>query len=182
MTTFPDLIAYLQRLGTAEVEHTHGTYLGHVAGLYRDLKAWDCPEDVCLAGMFHSIYGTEIFRSFSLPLEGRLEVRELIGERAERLAYLNSAIDYASFDRLVERGSPPYAMRDRFTGAEIEMSPEDFGDLCRIHLCDRLEQAPRSKDWDFRPETFRRLAERLGGVAKQAYDRVYASEAPQVRS
>jgi hypothetical protein len=177
MTTFSNLIAYLQKLGTGEVEHTEGTYLGHVAGLYRDLKAWDCPEDVCVAGMFHSIYGTEIFQSFSLPLEKRSEVRELIGERAEYLAYLNSAIDYASFDGLIERGGRPSIMRDRFTGGEIEMSPEDFDDLCRIHLCDRLEQALRSQDWDFRPQTFRRLAEQLGGVAKRAYDRVYASQA-----
>ncbi len=177
MTTFSDLIAYLQKLGTADVEHTHGTYLGHVAGVYRDLQAWGCPEDVCRAGMFHSIYGTEIFRSFSLPLERRSEVRELIGERAERLAYLNSAIDYASFDGLIEQGSHPAIMLDRFTGRQIEVSPEDFDDLCRIHLCDRLEQAPRSKDWDFRPAVFRRLADRLGGVAKQSYDRVYASVA-----
>ena len=177
MATFDDLVDYLRELDTANVEHTHGTYLGHNVGVYRDLKAWACSEELCRAGMFHSIYGTEIFQTFSLPLDRRGEVRELIGDRAERLAYLNSAIDYASFDRTIERGTPPYTMIDRFTGKEIEIPPKDFEDLCRVHLCDRLEQVPRSKDWDFRPQTFRRLAERLGGIASQSYDRVYASQA-----
>ena len=43
--------------------------------------------------MFHSIYGTEKFQGFTLPLERRAEVRALIGDRAERLAYLNCAKD-----------------------------------------------------------------------------------------
>ena len=177
MATFDDLVDYLRELDTANVEHTHGTYLGHNVGVYRDLKAWGCSEELCRAGMFHSIYGTEIFQEFFLPLDRRGEVRELIGERAERLAYLNSAIDYASFDRTIERGTPPYTMIDRFTGKEIEIPPEDFEDLCRVHLCDRLEQVLRSKDWDFRPQTFRCLAEQLGGIASQSYDRMYASQA-----
>ena len=177
MATFNDLVDYLRELDTANLEHTHGTYLGHNVGVYRDLKAWGCSEELCRAGMFHSIYGTEIFQRFSLPLDRRGEVRKLIGERAERLAYLNSAIDYASFDRTIERGTPPYTVSNRFTGKEIEIPAEDFEDLCRVHLSNWLEQVLRSKDWGCRSETFRRLAERLGGIASQSYDRVHASQA-----
>ncbi|HVA48466.1 MAG TPA: hypothetical protein VNH11_19030 [Pirellulales bacterium] len=39
-----------------------------------------------------------------------------------------------------------------------------------------LEQVPRSKEWDYRRAVYRRLAERLGGVAQKAYDRVFALE------
>ena len=177
MATFNDLIDYLQELDTVNIEHSHGTYLGHNVSVYRDLKAWGCSEELCRAGMFHSIYGTEIFQTFFLPLDQRGEVRELIGERAERLAYLNSAINYASFDGTIERGTAPYTMIDRFTGKEIEIAAKDFEDLCRIHICDRLEQVPRSKNWDFRPQTFRRLAQRLGGIASESYDRLHVSQA-----
>jgi len=172
-STFDDLIQYVRNLGAAEVEHSDVTYLGHLAGVYRDLKAWSCSEDVCRGGMFHSIYGTEIFRRFALPLDKRDEVRELIGERAEWLAYLNSAIDYASFDEMLSQSSGPRRMLDRFTGQHIELSADDLEDLALIHLCDRLEQAPRSKDWEFRPTTFSMLAKRLGGVAAESYERVY---------
>jgi transposase-like protein len=38
------------------------------------------------------------------------------------------------------------------------------------------EQIPRSKEWDFRREAFRRMAERLGPHAIAEYERVFAME------
>ena len=56
-------------------------------------------------------------------------------------------------------------------------APADFDDLCRVHLYDWLEQVPRSRSgWGLRREAYRRMAERLGGVALEAYDRVFARE------
>jgi len=130
--------------------------------------------------MFHSIYGTELFQGFKLPLERRPEVRALIGARAEQLAYLNCAMDRASFDRAVERGSEPYRFRDRLTGEEVTLSAADFDDLCRIHLYDWLEQVPRSqRGWDYRRQGYRNIAQRLGGVAEESYEQVFA-DAPAV--
>ena len=65
----------------------------------------------------------------------------------------------------------------RLTGDEVELPRAEFEDLCRVHLCDWLEQVPRSKEWDYRRPAYRRMAERLGGTAREAYDRVYALEA-----
>lgn len=173
---FKQLTDYLRKLGTDEVSHTEKTYLAHVIGVYRDLQAQGYPEDVVLAGMFHSIYGTELFQRFSLPLDRRQEVRDLIGERAERIAYLNCAMDRASFDHAVERGEPPYRIVDRLTKEEVAVSPEDFDDLCRVHLYDWLEQVGRSRKWDYRRDGYRRLALRLGGHPREAYEAVFAQE------
>lgn len=164
---------YLVRMGIDRIPHTNKTYLGHLIAVHRDLAAWGCPEDVCLGGMFHSIYGTEMFQGFKLPLEQRDELRSLIGQRAERLGYMNCAMDRASFDAAVQRGAP-YVIRDRLTEEDVELSGEDFDDLCRIHLCDWLEQIERCGLWDYRRDGYRRIAERLGGVARQAYEEVYA--------
>lgn len=169
---FGELTRYMHQIGAVDIEHSGGGYLGHAASVYRDLKVWGCSEDVCRAGLFHSIYGTELFQSFTLSLEKRGEVQSLIGERAEWLAYLNCAIVYASFDSIVANDNPPYVMQDRFTGGSVAISPDDFEDLCTIHLCDRLEQFPRSRDFDFRPEVFDHLAKRLGGIAHREYRRV----------
>src|SRR4029077_20396088 len=96
------------------------------------LESQCCPEDVCRAGMFHSIYGTEKFQGFILPLERRDEVRALIGERAERLAYLNCAMDRASFDRAVAQvDDSHHRIIDRITGAAGRLSRHDFGGLWR---------------------------------------------------
>src|SRR5438132_411190 len=102
-TPFKQLTDFLVQLGIEKVGHTQKSYLAHLIGVYRDLEAQGCGEEVCRAGMFHSIYGTELFQGYKLPLERRAEVRALIGERAERLAYLNCAMDRTSFDRAAEQ-------------------------------------------------------------------------------
>jgi len=175
--TYKELTDFLVQLGLEKIEHTEKTYLGHLIAVYRDLQKWGCDEDVCLGGMFHSIYGTKKFQGFTLPLARRSEVRALVGERAERLGYLNCAMFRPTFDAAAIRGTPPYRITDRITSEEIELSREDFDDLCRIHLCDWLEQVPRCREWGHRHEAYRAMAEHLGGVALEAYNRVFAAEA-----
>jgi hypothetical protein len=167
---------FLVGLGVEKVAHTDKSFLAHLIAVDRYLAGQGYAEDVCRAGMFHSIYGTEKFQGFKLPLERRGDVRALIGERAERLAYANCAMDRASFDRAAAQGPGPHRVRDRLTGEEVELSAEDFEDLCRVHLFDWLEQVPRSRQWDYRRAGYRRLAERLGPAALAEYDRVFALE------
>ena len=170
------MIDFLRGLGIEDLTHSGDKgYLAHLIGVMRDLEAWGCERDVCRAGLFHSIYGTELFRRFSLPLERRAEVRELIGERAERLAFANCLMDRSSCDALLE-SEGPYRLRNRETGEAIELSREDYDDLVRVHLCDWLEQVARSSRWGYRRDAIRRMAQRLGGVAQESYDRVYALE------
>jgi len=168
---------FLVNLGVDEVEHSSKSFLAHLIGVYKYMEARGCNQELCRAGMFHSIYGTELFQGFKLPLERRAEVRDLIGERAERLAYINCAMDRASFDRAVEKDEEPYRFTDRITKEEIRLARQDLDDLCKIHLYDWLEQAPRSQRWDYRRDGYRRLAVRLGGVALESYDQVFAEAA-----
>lgn len=171
--TFKQLTDFFISIGADQIEHTKKGYLAHAIGVHNDLRSWGCDAEVCRAGMYHSIYGTEFFQRFTLPVERRDEVQQLIGERAERLAYCNCAMDRGSFDAAVERGEPPYQFLDRLTGETIELSEQDFNDLCTIHLCDWLEQVPRSRLNEYRASAYRHLAERLSGVALQEYRRVF---------
>ncbi len=174
---YKKLTGFLVELGVEDVAHSGKSYLAHLVAVYRLMEAQGCAEELCQAGMFHSIYGTEKFQGFKLGLERRGDVRGLIGERAERLAYLNCAMDRASLDAAVERDTEPYRIVDRLTSEDVELDRSDFDGLCRVHLYDWLEQVPRSRyGWGYRREAYRRLAERLGGVAVEAYDRVFAQE------
>ncbi|HTI52550.1 MAG TPA: hypothetical protein VL475_16415 [Planctomycetaceae bacterium] len=171
------MIDFLRGLGTEDVPHSgEKGFLAHLVAVYRDLEAWHCDRDVCRAGLFHSIYGTELFRRFALPLEKREEVRALIGERAERIAFVNCVMDRSTFDALLESDGP-YRIRNRETGETIELSRADYDDLVRVHLCDWLEQVERSQRWDYRRDAYDRMARRLGGVAAESHQRVYALEA-----
>jgi hypothetical protein len=171
------MTAFLLGQGIEEMEHTGKTYLGHLLAVHRMMEEQACSTDACRAGLFHSIYGTEAFQRFQLPLDRRAEIRDLIGERAERLSYLNCAMDRASFDAALRRGQSPFRILDRLTGEEVSMEAGDFDDLCRVHLYDWLEQAPRSRlGYGYRRAAYRGMAERLGPDAIAAYDRVYAGE------
>ena len=173
---FKRLTDFLVGIGVEQVPHTHKSYLAHLIAVFRLLESQGCPQDVCRAGMFHSIYGTERFQGFTLPLERRDEVRGLIGDRAEHLAYLNCAMDRASFDRVLDQVVEPYRIIDRITGKEVSLVQHDFDDLCRVHLLDWLEQVPRSREWDYRRAAYRRMAERSGEPAVENYERIFALE------
>jgi hypothetical protein len=170
------LTDFFVALGAERVPHTNKNYLAHVIAVHRLMREQGCTDELCRAGLFHSVYGTERFQNFKLPLQRRAEVRALIGERAERLAYLNCCVDRSTFDRCLTQSTGPYCIRDRLTGKEIELSEEDFNDLCRVHLYDFLEQVARVERWDYRRDGYRRMAARLGPPAQEAYDRVYAQE------
>lgn len=171
---YRSMVEFLRGLDIESVPHSgQKGFLAHLVAVHRDLEKWGCERDVCRAGLFHSIYGTELFRRWSLPLERRADVRAVIGERAERLAHVNCMMDRSSFDALLESDGP-YRIRNRETGEIIVLSREDFDDLVRVHLCDWLEQVARSGRWTYRPDAIRRMAQRLGGIAQESYEHVYA--------
>jgi hypothetical protein len=74
-------------------EHTRGArhsgraFFDHLKGTHDLLRDWGNPEYVCVAGLFHSIYGTQYFKHRCLPLNRRNELASLIGADAERLVY-----------------------------------------------------------------------------------------------
>ena len=171
--TFKELTEFFRTIGADDVGHSDKTFLAHAISVYNDLKEWGCEEDVARVGIFHSIYGTELFQGFTLSLDRRDDVRALIGKRAEALSYLNCAMDRTHFDAQV-KVQGPHTILDRFTGTEIEVSDEDFEDLCTVHMCDWLEQVERSGNWEYRRDAYRSLAERLSGIALASYDQVFA--------
>ena len=139
-SSYKHLTDFLVELGIETVPHSQKSYLGHLISVYRLMEGEGCTEELCRAGMFHSIYGTEKFQGFKLAVEDRPVVRKLIGDRAEKLGYLNCAMDRASFDEAALGDGETYRFIDRITGEAVELSRADFDDLCRVHLYDWLEQ------------------------------------------
>lgn len=95
----PKYMDYLKSLGTDSVPHSTGTLFDHLVGTAHLLFQWNNPASVCLAGMFHSIYGTKDFKINTLRYTERPHIQQLIGSDAERLVYLFSSCDRRSFYR-----------------------------------------------------------------------------------
>ncbi len=174
--TFKELTNYIISLGAADVAHTEKSYLAHAIGVYNDMKAWGGSDELCRTALFHSIYGTQGFQSFTLPLDRQPELRALIGDYAERIAFANCFMDRDTLDAQVANSTAPYPILNRVTGETMVLSKAEYDDLICVHLCDWLEQAPRVRNWDYRRTAYRQMAERLGGMALAAYDRVFALE------
>lgn len=175
-TDYRKLTAFLVDLGIEKVPHTQKNYLAHLVAVYKLMESYGQSEELCRAGLFHSIYGTARFQGFKLPLERRREMAELIGPHAERLAYWNCMMDRDSFDRLLTQNLDSYSIRNRETDEAMQLTRREYDDLCCVHLFDWLEQAPRSSfGWDYRREAYRQMAHRVGEVAVDALEKVYAT-------
>src|SRR5258708_1815449 len=75
-------------LGATSIAHRGQDFYAHLEGTHDLLQSWGNPEPICLAGLFHSIYGTWHFRRRTFPIAQRAMIRDLIGEEAEFLVYV----------------------------------------------------------------------------------------------
>ena len=63
------------------ITHAGGVaFFDHLYNTFSRLKTFGCDEDVCLAGLYHSIFGTETFQFDSIVDENR--IKDIIGEYA----------------------------------------------------------------------------------------------------
>jgi len=82
-----NVIEFLLDNGVDDNDHSGHSLLEHLTGTASLLMDWECSNDVVLAGLCHSIYGTDSYHTVTVDHSKRDEVRSLIGERAEALAW-----------------------------------------------------------------------------------------------
>jgi hypothetical protein len=100
----------------------------------------------------------------------------VIGERAEWLSFLNCLMDRTPWDAIFVTQSDERTIRNRENGEVYPLSDDDFDAMATLQVCDWLEQVPRSQEWGYRRAAYRAMAEYLGGIAIEEYDRVFAGE------
>lgn len=81
----PAYQTYLLAQGAGTSAHSGRTLWVHLAGVHRILQTAKFADYVCIAGLFHSVYGTQVFKKVTVEKTRRAEVQQLIGEKAESL-------------------------------------------------------------------------------------------------
>ncbi|MFA6238066.1 MAG: DUF6817 domain-containing protein [Bacteriovorax sp.] len=137
-----EILNKLSRFNISTTAHGDTTLLAHLTGTYDILKKWECEEYLCLAGLCHSIYGTESFSQTPATLENREYLQSVIGPEAEKLAYYFGAHKKGPFWHNLDRESD-YVLDDRFTNEKVSLSRKEFSDLVTMTLANWLEQRPR---------------------------------------
>jgi len=189
---------FIRHLGTDKIEHVSGDiFSDHLQGVQGVLQHWHADPEVALAGLLHSIYGTEGFQDFQLSLDRREDVKNVIGERAEKIAYVNCVLDRLSLDSQLDAAPGQHSVRARpeVGGHQIPLTDQEHTDLITVHLADWLEQVEREAQkaeerhgwekpgdaWGYRRGAYRRMAEILQGPAIKMYDEVFGREPAHTR-
>lgn len=127
----------LKALGFGELEHdSHVPFLSHLIGTRRLLAAWGSSPALCDAGLFHSVYGTEFFVPDQKP--DRAAVVDIIGDEAERIAWLWCAIERATLDPTTA------SVRLRATGETESLTADEVADVATLWAADTVEQLHRT--------------------------------------
>jgi hypothetical protein len=137
----------LVRLGMHKIAHQDVTLMEHMFRTCTILQDMQAEESVCLAGLFHSVYGIEGSHNDveSVPEEKREQVRAIVGCEVEQMIFNFSVMSYASlgksFRKVMRPGGTP-ELKDRRTGAEIPVGREQFLALLLMKLGDILATLP----------------------------------------
>lgn len=181
-------IAFLRRLGAGKRPHSGRSLLAHLLGTRTLLEVWGADPALCDAGLFHSVYGTESYRTAIIPLELRSEVCAMIGHEAEKLAFLfgvkKGSSFYADARRESRRELQParqeaaaqdFRMYHRLTGEWIPFSRRQLIELVNLSIANAVEQAESLTRENAEAE--RRLMREISPLAlpgaKQAIDRLF---------
>lgn len=159
-------LGVLQRFHADETPHSGRTLIDHLLGTYRLLESWGALPAVCRAGLFHSIYGTNIFAFKSASFDDRPTIRDAIGDQAERLAFLFCVSErpVAFLKAVLERN---YVLEDRVHGVRLAVTPSEIGALIEIEVANFLEQPEDPEDIRLIYETVLAV-ERAGPIISDA--------------
>lgn len=134
-TTFA--VDFLVSVGAGDAPHANGSLLEHLLGTHHLLSTWQCNPHVCLAGLFHSIYGTSIYQKGCVSLERRADVVAVIGMDAERIAYLFCA---AQRPQVFIQAIDDLTIVNRWDGCAQKVSSQTLVELIEVECANLLDQ------------------------------------------
>lgn len=170
-------LSLLINLGADRTSHSRGTLLAHLQGTHDLLAGWGNPEEVCVAGLFHSIYGTYAFDRRSADLGRRAEIQAVIGIGAERLVHLFCVTDRRWFYEHLDEAR--FVLRDIVEDRDLSVERDTLAALIEIEVANVVDQVPRrsrkkalaAAQW-YGP-AFERSREYISPGAAQAAERLF---------
>lgn len=183
----------------------------HLKGVQAVLRYWGAPTYLTNAGLFHSIYGTEGFQGFALPLSERQAIQGLIGPLSEKICFWFCMIDRSTLDRTVfdwdgkiQDPAKKFQLQARpeLGRFDIVMSKDEWLDFIELTLADWLEQVEgaaskpsdlfrwkKGEAYSYRRLAYRKMSEilgverapRLATIPKDMLEAVMSTESPETR-
>ncbi len=174
----------LEQLDAHVTSHSRRTLLDHLQGTHDLLVEWGNEPNICVAGLFHSIYGTYAFNKQSVELSMRDEIRDVIGAGAERLVHLFCVTDRRRFYEHL--GEPRFCLRDIVHDRDLELDRDTLAALIEIEAANMLEQIPHRSQKKARraaaryADAFARSGDYISPPAAAAAERCFDAVLSQV--
>ena len=99
--SYESKINFLENINANDKSHSGKTLIDHLVGVHDILKEWDTPQYLQDAGLFHSVYGTTVFKHQST--NDRDAVKELIGEQAEDLVWKFCNLTLPRYENIISQ-------------------------------------------------------------------------------
>lgn len=160
--------ASLHALGAAAFAHIDGTLERHLLATERLLRRFGSRDAVCLAGLFHAVYGTAGIEGRLVDPLARSAVSDVIGPEAEAIAYLYGACDRDRFHQRIGNDALQHRFVDRFARCEYPIDARSLRDFCELTLANEIELARRNARFRARHrDELAALFERMRGLVSE---------------
>jgi hypothetical protein len=132
----------------AEFTHSRSTLLNHLVGTYQILCTWGMPQEICRAGLFHSIYSTQYYNDQLISEKQRDRVALALGPTVERLVFLFCKLRREEIYNIADLGE--YATHANIprhdTHEKIKVARSEIRALVILECANIAEQSA-DKDW-----------------------------------
>ena len=127
---------FLISIGTGNVPHVkRGSLYDHLVRVADILDGWSMGSVTTYAGMCHSLYSTEFFKTAILTIDKRNDLRELIGKDAEELVYLFCSMKRST----LSCDGDEYFFEDLYSGGKVTLTKEKFVSLVHILIANDID-------------------------------------------
>lgn len=149
VSKYQKYINFLFQKNCQKLKHSHSNFLNHLIGTFNILKKWKQNEDLCVAGMFHNIYGNKYFNP-NLNIQ-RDELKNLIGEHAENLVYKYTNIDR---EKIIESQDSELIILNLANSLDQKKLFIIEDNLYDLESCKNVNSYYKNLDWKFDGKNF----------------------------
>lgn len=140
-----NIMHFLNDIGAAGTSHHAGRSLSeHLLSTWNLLSDWELNDAVRVAGLCHSVYGTDAFDTACLQPADRPRVIAVIGEKAENVSFVFGAMQREDF---LDDPESNFVI-SRFDQSKIKISNVEKTAICDILLANEMDLvfAKKGKD------------------------------------
>ncbi len=138
------VIDILRARGAHVLPYARWSLLKHLIGIQHVLTCWKQPVHLQLAGLVHGVYSTDKNNNRVSTQEERRIVQDVVGDSAERLAYLFNIVPRASLVAIAAKydsvAEAEYRISQSTKNRVFLLSGHDVRDLILLHVANIVEQ------------------------------------------